>query len=83
MKNCGETGERGAPVSPFFPVLFRSLFSAPLPYSWRLSPLSERLEQAKSQTGLCTTEGWLVITRGKNHYWCTVDKPGAYTVKFR
>ena len=36
-----------SPVRPFLPRLFRLLFSAPLPYSSRLSPLSERLEQAK------------------------------------
>ena len=33
---------------PFFPLFVRLLFSAPLPFSSRLSPLSERLEQAKA-----------------------------------
>ena len=43
----------GDAVSPFFPRLFRLLFSAPLPYSSRLSPLSERLEQATGHTNVC------------------------------
>ena len=36
----------GNKVRPFSPSLFRFLFSAPLPYSLRPSPLSECLEQA-------------------------------------
>ena len=35
-------------VRAFFPRLFRVLFSAPLAYSSRLSPLSERLKQANA-----------------------------------
>ena len=34
----------------YFPAFFRSLFSAPLPCSSRLSPLSERLEQVSLQS---------------------------------
>ena len=38
--------KRGETVRAFSLCLFRLLFSAPLPYSLRLSPLSEHLEQA-------------------------------------
>ena len=46
VKKRGEIGERACPS--IFPRLFRMLFSAPLPYSSRLPPLSERLEQASN-----------------------------------
>ena len=42
-KTRGDWGE-GCPS--IFPPFFRSQFSAPLPYSSHLSPLSERLEYA-------------------------------------
>ena len=41
----GEGAEGSLACPSIFPRLFRLLFSAPLPYSSRLSPLSERLEQ--------------------------------------
>ena len=45
-RELGKHGERTHAVLPFFLRLFRMLFwSAPLPYSSRLSPLTERLEQ--------------------------------------
>ena len=47
-RNLGKASEkRRETVS--FPAFFRSLFSAPLPYSSHLSPLSERLEQATKE----------------------------------
>ena len=47
-----ELGKRDCPS--IFPRLFRLLFSAPLPYYLRLSPLSERLEQATALCRLCS-----------------------------
>ena len=43
--------KRSLSVCPFFPRFFRSLFSAPLPYSSHLFPLTERLEQAYENFG--------------------------------
>ena len=60
-KTRGDWGERS--VRPFFPRLFRSLFSAPLPYSSRPSSLSERLEQATDNHNL--RSGSIFVSLGK------------------
>ena len=54
----GESERKNA-VRPFFPRLFCVLFSAPLPYSSNLSPLSERLQQANAATTTMATNASL------------------------